>query len=191
MRVAIDLPQDVFDAIVKEKGSVKEVVEKIVIKAVRGGNNKLRELEEENKKLKEKLRKIESKDKVDYNLIENIIRNSFQNILNKSPKPQATFAEKCLNAVITVNKYLDSIDEPIRLKMYAQNGELILCEPKIIANFLDHYAIHSEKLKSLAKLIKEIDPEIEVKVIEPDMCKGYILLQYNANILREVRDATI
>ncbi len=71
-------------------------------------------------------------------------------------------------------------------------AQFIVCEPKIIANFLDYYAIHPEKLKSLAKLIEEIDPEIEVQVIEPEgVCKGYILLKSNANELHEVENACV
>lgn len=68
--------------------------------------------------------------------------------------------------------------------MHVQNEELVLCEPKVTATFLDYYSIHPNKLKSIGSLIRELDPEIEVEVMEPDSCKGYILLKSNANELR-------
>ena len=36
MRVVIDLPEDVFNTLVRKQGTVKEVVERIVIEAVKG-----------------------------------------------------------------------------------------------------------------------------------------------------------
>lgn len=60
MRVSIDLPEDVFKKIVMMQGTVKEVVENIVIEAVKGGKNgwQLKRLREENKRLREKLQKV-------------------------------------------------------------------------------------------------------------------------------------
>jgi hypothetical protein len=214
MRVVIDLPENVFDALVKEKGSVKEVVERIVIEAVKGNGwfkakheaekevlkKKIRELQKENEELREKLQKLEAQNHIDLDFVDTIVRNSVREALcdlleehkTESFQAQKTFVEKCREVIVAVNNYLDSIDEPVRLKLSVQDNGLIVCEPKIIANFLDYYAIHPEKLKSLAKLIEEIDPEIKVQVIEPEgVCKGYILLKSNANELHEVENAHI
>ena len=226
MRVAIDLPEDVFNALIRKQGTVKEIVEKIVIEAVKGNNGwmkahieaekealrrkihqleeekkrleslleeksvsmreRVKELQKENEKLKRQLKEMERQKpspEIDYNLIGIVVRDSvkkaFHDLLKEYEtigfQVQKSFTEKCREVIVAVNKYLESIDEPVRLRMNVQgNGDMILCEPKIIANFLDYYAIHPEKLKSLARLIREIDPEIEVQVIEPDMCKGYI-----------------
>ncbi len=243
MRVAIDLPEGVFNALIRKQGTVKEIVEKIVIEAAKGNNGwmkahieaekealrrkihklekekerleslleeksasmqeRVKELQKENEKLKRQLKEMERQKpspEIDYNLIGIVVRDSvkkaFHDLLKEYEtrgfQVQKSFTEKCREVIVAVNKYLESIDEPVRLRMSVQgNGDMILCEPKIIANFLDYYAIHPEKLKSLARLIREIDPEIEVQVIEPDMCKGYILLKSNANELHEVEDVHI
>ncbi|SMO59648.1 hypothetical protein SAMN06269117_11338 [Balnearium lithotrophicum] len=246
MRVAIDLPEDVFNALIRKQGTVKEIVEKIVIEAVKGNNGwikarvesekealkkkiqrlekekerleslikeksvsleKFLELRKENQKLKEQLKELEEIQKqsqnspeIDYNLLGIVVKDSvkkaFHDLLKEYEtrgfQVQKSFTEKCREVIVAVNKYLESIDEPVRLKMSVQDdGNMIICEPKIIVNFLDYYAIHPEKLKSLARLIREIDPEIEVQVIEPNMCKGYILLKSNANELHEVENAHI
>ena len=206
MRVAIDLPEDVFNVLIRKQGTVKEIVEKIVIEAVKGNRwvqERVKELQKENEKLKRQLKEMERQKpspEIDYNLIGIVVRDSvkkaFHDLLKEYEtrgfQVQKSFTEKCREVIVAVNKYLESIDEPVRLRMNVQgNGDMILCEPKIIANFLDYYAIHPEKLKSLARLIREIDPEIEAQVIEPDMCKGYILLKSNANELHEVENACI
>jgi len=247
MRVAIDLPEDVFQALVRKQGTVKEIVEKIVIEAVNGNNGWLKaridqekellkrrvqqlelekkqlqsllrektnsherilELQQENQKLKEKIKeleeaqeKLENSKELDYNLLGVIIKDSvkraFHDLLKeyetKGFQVQKTLAEKCREAVVAVNRYLESIDEPIRLKLIVQDdGDLVLCEPKVVAHFLDYYSIHPQKLKSLARLIEEIDTEIEAQVVEPEgVCKGYILLKSKANELHGVDDASV
>jgi len=242
MRVAIDLPEDVFNALIRKQGTVKEIVEKIVIEAVKGNNGwmkvsleaekealrrkihqleeekerleslleessasmreRVKELQKENEKLKKRLKEIERQKfspEIDCNFIGIVVKDSvekaFYDLLKeyetKGFQVQKSFTEKCREVIVAVNKYLESIDEPVRLKMNIQDKGLIVCEPKIIANFLDYYAIHPEKLKSLARLIREIDPEIEVQVVEPDMCKGYILLKSNANESHEVENVRI
>ena len=205
MRVVIDLPKDVLDALIRKQGTVKEIVEKIVIEAVKGNRwvqERVKELQKENEKLKRQLKEMERQKpspEIDYNLIGIVVRDSvkkaFHDLLKEYEtrgfQVQKSFVEKCREVIVAVNKYLDSIDEPVRLRMSVQDNSLIVCEPKIIANFIDYYAIHPEKLKNLARLIREIDPEIEVQVIEPNMCKGYILLKSNANELHEVENAHI
>ncbi len=235
MKVSIDLPEDVFKKIVMMQGTVKEVVENIVIEAIKGnkGSWRLKRLKEENKRLREKLQKVEeekerleslfsekavsaervieelrrenqnlkerlkesekvAKTEIDYSLIGIAVRESvkraFHDILKEYEtagfKLKVSFVERCRQVVVAVNKYLDSADEPVRLAMHVQNGELVLCEPKVTATFLDYYSIHPNKLKSIGSLIRELDPEIKVEVVESDISKGYILLKSNANGLR-------
>ena len=60
MRVAIDLPEDVFNALIRKQGTVKEIVEKIVIEAAKGNNGWMKaHIEAEKEALRRKIHKLE------------------------------------------------------------------------------------------------------------------------------------
>ena len=226
MKVAIELPEDVFRELVGRQGTVKEVVEEIVIKAVRGGKiedkeakrqlealrQKLFKAEEENERLKKQLEALRNRlellevenrrlsrelpsnlqeEQRNLPAVEEAIENAVKKAVARALTKRKSFVDLCREAVIATNNYLKSADEPIRLKMFVQDPNLVICEPKVVATFIEIIQVHKQKLQQLAEILREIEPQIEVDVVKSDKGNGYILLKSNANELHEVERGDI